>query len=715
MISIGFRLKLLLAMLAMVALCTVVMLKVSLSRVEAANDRLFRNRVDEQLTYLPREQEARLGAVREKAADFASRPQVQAALEGRETSRLYRLARQQLQRMLADEFQKLAEEMEAEESEQTTRAMAISMGSWINQVAKQLDIAPQNPHDLPAPSTPQQSLNKQRLDWLYDRAVNDPRRSLAGQFRKMSGGLEAVGKENPAPRPRKSTSTSTARIFSNRMESVGKDQARTITASFLVFLGEQGEVLMPEARFGGIFDNPVRRQFRDRLEEFVPKLVELKQQGVGYLALDEDGKGGLVELVCTPVEQEGRGRKIGTLVLGFPLNSRGEQALNDLGDLMTGMWVDGHLHSRAIPPTALTPLTTWLKDHVKGEQPSDAVDLLTLDGVPYRVFYSAMKGAQGLPEAYKVGLYSWEEPLGVREEIRTEILMVGGIMGLGAMGISWLISLGLFRPVRRLFRATMRLRKGDYDVRIPVRSNDEFGKLAHAFNETAEELALKEKYRDVLNKVTDKAVADRLMSGDVALGGETHGMTVLFCDIRKFTEITQNMSPAETVRLLNEHMTAMTWVIHEHGGLVDKFVGDMIMAVFGATGKDPKAPERAVACARNMLQERKVLNLMRGTDINVGIGIATGEMLAGFMGSEDRLNFTVIGQGANLASRLCTVAGEMDILVDEVTCEAAREGHSAETLPPMEIKGFSDLQAVYRLKEESAADPEPVGTAISTN
>ena len=109
-----------------------------------------------------------------------------------------------------------------------------------------------------------------------------------------------------------------------------------------------------------------------------------------------------------------------------------------------------------------------------------------------------------------------------------------------------------------------------------------------------------------------------------------------------------------------------------------------------------------------------MLNLMRGTDINVGIGIATGEMLAGFMGSEDRLNFTVIGQGANLASRLCTVAGPMDILVDEVTCEAAREGRSAETLPPMEIKGFSDLQAVYRLKQEPATEPEPVGSAIST-
>ena len=114
--------------------------------------------------------------------------------------------------------------------------------------------------------------------------------------------------------------------------------------------------------------------------------------------------------------------------------------------------------------------------------------------------------------------------------------------------------------------ASQRLRVGDYDVLVPVRSNDELGSLAQAFNQTAQELALKDKYRDVLNKVADKAVADRLMSDEVNLGGETHGMTVLFCDIRKYTELTQNLEPEETVALLNEHMTAMTWVIHEHGG-----------------------------------------------------------------------------------------------------------------------------------------------------
>jgi len=722
MFRLGFRIKLLLAMLTVVALCTAVMLRVSLRRVEAAHDQLFRNRVNEQLTYLPREQEARLGVVRQKAMDFAARPQVQSALEGRETTRLYQLARRQLQRMLAEEFRKLAEEMETEENTAARLAMSRQMRGAINQFAAQLDDPLRGGRKSFAPSPLRTVLEKKpgMMAEIYDRAVAETRRGIADQLRGFSAGIQRVSNLAPTARPRAAASNAAnAEVppgLRHKMGIDGREQAQTITASFLVFLGEQGELLLPEARFGGFFDNANRRQFRERLEEFVPDLVALDKQGVGYLALEEDGEGGLIELVCTPVLQAGGRRKVGTLVLGFPLNTRGEQTLSDISDLMTGMWVDGHLHTRAIPDEATAPLTTWLRHNVSNEQPENRIDLVNLNGVPYRVFYSPMKNdagtTGGLPTAYKIGLYSWAAPLAMRAELRDEILLLGGLMGLATMALSWLISLGLFKPLRRLYKATMRLREGDYDVRIPVRSNDEFGKLAHAFNETAQELALKNKYRDLLKKVADKEVADRLLEGNVALGGETHGMTVLFCDIRKYTELTQHMPPEEIVSLLNEHMTAMTWVIHEHGGMVDKFVGDMIMAVFGATGKDSTAPERAVACARHMLQERKVLNMLRGQDISVGIGIATGEMLAGFMGSEDRLNFTVIGQGANLASRLCTVASPMDILVDEATCEAAREGRTAEPLPPMEIKGFSDLQAVYRLSPEPATENEPVDAPV---
>ena len=610
MISFGFRIKLLLAMLAVVGATTAVSLMVALQRVEAANDRLFRSRVNEQLSYLPREQAARLREAHQQAGRFVNQTEVQQAVEELDVGRLYARTRESLASMLADPL------------------------------------------------------------------------------------LKGRGPVNPDQPP---------------VIHVPRNRARVV-ASHFVFLDEQGEFLLPEEGAGSFVQTRTQREFRAKLDALHGGLVDLTEPASGYVAISGlNDTRRLLEVVCLPVEQAGGGRKVGTFIMGFPVSRRGEQTLDEVSELATGVWVDGALLSGAIAELDQPKVADWLRVHAEdvAQDGNAEAPFIQMHGVPYRVFVAPMDSDPALPKAYKVGLHAWADALAVREEIKAQILGTGAIMGILAVGISWLISLGLFKPVRRLYKATMRLREGDYDVRIPVRSNDEFGKLATAFNETAEELSLKDKYRDVLNKVTDKYVADRMISGDVALGGETHGMTVLFCDMRKYTEITQHMSPEEAVLMLNEHMTAMTRVVHEHDGLVDKFVGDMIMAVFGATGSDPTAPERAVACARAMIAERKVLNMMSGREINVGVGVATGEMLAGFMGSEDRLNFTVIGQGANLASRLCTVAGPTDILVDEATCEAAREGRSAEPLPPMEIKGFSDLQAVYRLRPEAVPENEP--------
>ena len=607
MISFGFRIKLLLAMLAVVGATTAVSLMVALQRVEAANDRLFRSRVNEQLSYLPREQASRLREAHQQAGRFVNQPEVQQAVEELDVGRLYARTRESLASMLADPL------------------------------------------------------------------------------------LKGRGPVNPDQPP---------------VIHVPRNRARVV-ASHIVFLDEQGEFLLPEEGAGSFVQTRTQREFRAKLDALHGGLVDLSEPASGYVAISGlNDTRRLLEVVCLPVEQAGGGRKVGTFIMGFPVSRRGEQTLDEVSELATGVWVDGALLSGAIAELDQPKVADWLRAHAEDVAQDDNAEapFIQMQGMPYRVFVAPMDSDPALPKAYKVGLHAWADALAVREEIKAQILGTGAIMGILAVGISWLISLGLFKPVRRLYKATMRLREGDYDVRIPVRSNDEFGKLAAAFNETAEELSLKDKYRDVLNKVTDKYVADRMISGDVALGGETHGMTVLFCDMRKYTEITQHMSPEEAVLMLNEHMTAMTRVVHEHDGLVDKFVGDMIMAVFGATGSDPTAPERAVACARAMIAERKVLNMMSGREINVGVGVATGEMLAGFMGSEDRLNFTVIGQGANLASRLCTVAWPMDILVDEATCEAAREGRSAEPLPPMEIKGFSDLQAVYRLRPEAVPE-----------
>jgi adenylate cyclase len=177
-----------------------------------------------------------------------------------------------------------------------------------------------------------------------------------------------------------------------------------------------------------------------------------------------------------------------------------------------------------------------------------------------------------LPVAYKVGLCPWGEALEVQRRLRRDILALALVGAAAAIAASIFLARGLSRPLRELARGARRIEAGDYAVRITARSQDEVGQPADAFNQMAEGLALKEKYQHMLGMLAGKEVAQRLVTGQIALGGETREVTVLFCDIRGFTELTQAMPPPEVFRMLNEHMTALTRVIHEDHGVVDKFM-----------------------------------------------------------------------------------------------------------------------------------------------
>jgi len=161
--------------------------------------------------------------------------------------------------------------------------------------------------------------------------------------------------------------------------------------------------------------------------------------------------------------------------------------------------------------------------------------------------------------------------------------------------------------------------------------------------------------------------------------------------------MSQKLPPAEVVMNLNEHMTAMTRIAYEFHGVVDKFVGDMIMVVFGAPKSYGSDAENAVRCALKMVESRHELNETLTNKIEVGIGIATGEVLAGCMGSEDRLNYTVLGEKVNLGSRLCDTAGRMDILMDEETYRVLGDLSEVEALDPIQLKGFKTPVRAFRV------------------
>lgn len=264
----------------------------------------------------------------------------------------------------------------------------------------------------------------------------------------------------------------------------------------------------------------------------------------------------------------------------------------------------------------------------------------------------------------------------------------------------------LTRPVRALVAATARVRRGDYGVRVPMVRRDELGVLGEAFNTMAEGLLLKERYRGVLDKVVSPQVAEDLMKGEIKLGGENREVTTLFGDITAFSELVEGMEPQKVIALLNECMAHLEAVVQAHGGVVDKYIGDEIMAIFGApiAREDDVTP--AVEAALDMQEAMRRLNQERAgrgeAPIALAIGVHTGDAVAGNTGSPNRLNYTVLGDSVNLAKRLCSAAIAGQVLLTESTWKRVRHTLArrvrAQALGPRSLKGFSQPLRVYAVE-----------------
>jgi len=177
---------------------------------------------------------------------------------------------------------------------------------------------------------------------------------------------------------------------------------------------------------------------------------------------------------------------------------------------------------------------------------------------------------------------------------------------------------------------------------------------------------------------------------------------VFFSDIRGFTPMSETMSPDDIARLLTEYFTEMVDKVFEFGGTLDKFMGDAIMALWGAPIVHEDDADRAVQCAVAQLNELEKLNAkwkQEGrTEVQIGIAINFGEVFAGNIGSDRRLEYTVIGDAVNTAYRLCGKAGPNEILISEPFYEQLKKKPAVEALEPIQVKGKSKKVPVYRVK-----------------
>jgi class 3 adenylate cyclase len=362
----------------------------------------------------------------------------------------------------------------------------------------------------------------------------------------------------------------------------------------------------------------------------------------------------------------------------------------------SGLMIDGHLHIAALTQPARELVAGIIGKETKQVLNPEPLEV-TLDGIPFLVFYRILNPNSSFPEAYQVTLFSRAEPLAQQKDLRRKVLASGAAALLGALLISLFLSHGLTVPIKDLVAGTNQISKGNFAVRLPERSGDEIGRLTRSFNSMAADLALKEKYRNVLDMVADKQVAEELLEGRITLGGETREVSVLFCDIRGFTGLTERMDPPEVINMLNEHFTPLTRIVYKHHGVVDKFVGDLIMAIFGAPKSFGSDALNAASCAAEMISEREKLNQSSRYKIEVGIGVASGEVLAGRMGSADRLNYTVLGERVNLASRLCSKAGRMEIVIDQTTARKISPLGVVEPMDELALKGFAAPVQAFKL------------------
>ncbi|MGX9365584.1 adenylate/guanylate cyclase domain-containing protein [Desulfoplanes sp. PS50] len=224
--------------------------------------------------------------------------------------------------------------------------------------------------------------------------------------------------------------------------------------------------------------------------------------------------------------------------------------------------------------------------------------------------------------------------------------------------LTFFFSRKVVKPVKSLQDAFHRVAEGDYNVVLEPASKDEIGDLVNRFNILVGELKEKALMKSNFGKIVPPEIVERMLASDFTRGSEVVSVTVLFCDLRGFTAMSENLPPSMLVGLLNEYFSAMVKIIESHGGMVDKFIGDKVMAVFGHPVPLANEQQAALDAAREMLakcdQLNKKLCLTGDFKLINSIGIHTGPALAGIIGSPDRSEYTVIGDSVNVAARLET-------------------------------------------------------------
>jgi class 3 adenylate cyclase len=290
----------------------------------------------------------------------------------------------------------------------------------------------------------------------------------------------------------------------------------------------------------------------------------------------------------------------------------------------------------------------------------------------------------------------------VDAQARRGVLLVLGVLIVAVAG-GVAVARWIARPLRELAEQARRIRAGKLDVTVVPRSRDEIGTLTRAMGDMARALRDREFVREALGRYVSPEVAERCLRDPTALhlGGELREVAILMSDLRDFSGLSERLGPEGTIDILNRYLATMTPIILRHGGMINEFIGDGILVLFGVPFPREDDADRAIRCAAAMQAVVPVFNedsRARGLpELSMGIALHAGAVVAGNIGSRDRVKYGVVGTPVNLASRIQAVAIGGEVLLTAAMAERTRL--ALRTGPPriLQIKGASEPVTVYSL------------------
>lgn len=432
--------------------------------------------------------------------------------------------------------------------------------------------------------------------------------------------------------------------------------------------------------------------------EFTPQLA---QEGEVQIAAVRLNDGSLALALMVPFVQV-RERLTHSL-LAFVRAQKFTGALNQ-NSIVTSFIIDRTgrllLHSRMDQLGKTMQYLPIVQDFIEGKTSNNQKEYIDPEtgearfGSFYAVGFAGLGAIAEVPKATAMGAAS-------------RVVYQSALFALIILSISFLLgyfySSTITSPIRQLMSAAKSISQGNFKTRFHPKTIDEIGQLGQAFNDMAMGLEERERVKAVFNKFHNKEIAEKLLSGEVRLGGEKRKATIFFSDVRGFTALSETMSPEQVLEMLNEYMTRMVSVIREHGGVVDKYVGDAIMALWGVPVEGPQDTEKAVRACLRMRQELEILNDLRVSRgqpaLKIGMGLNFGEVVAGNVGSEEKMEYTVLGDSVNLASRIESMTKEYgtDLLISKSVFDEVGHMFMTESCTAKKVKGKSSAVQVFRV------------------